>query len=236
VSNSNFHNNSVPNGIGGAIRSSGPLTISSSALYQLGTIVWCLSATATPTSPTNLFLQQCHQPYRRPYNGGSMTLTRVPSRTTQPLKKHRASIRRQQLVVKNSNIFSNVGTGRGGGIFSAGTLVVSDTTFSSNSVANGGGIYNEFGYTVTIASSTFYANSASATAVAYNSGTQPSPTRPLPQILLMLPAAASTTWECYAHPCHVVGQQRVMLAEAFAECRDGRSEHHHRQLHRNTCF
>ena len=53
------------------------------------------------------------------------------------------------------------GTGSGGGIYNAGNLTVTDSTFSGNSADYGGGIFLRSG-TVTVTNSTFSGNSASS--------------------------------------------------------------------------
>ncbi|NOT55931.1 MAG: hypothetical protein HOP18_15135 [Deltaproteobacteria bacterium] len=67
------------------------------------------------------------------------------------------------VTVSNSTFSGNSATFEGGGIFNgpAGTVAVSNSTFSGNSAdSDGGGIFNSFG-TVTVSNSTFSGNSAS---------------------------------------------------------------------------
>ena len=64
------------------------------------------------------------------------------------------------LTVTNSTFSSNSVNVQGGGIFNGGTLTVTNSTFSGNSAANGGGICNDAGRTVTVANSTLSGNSA----------------------------------------------------------------------------
>jgi CSLREA domain-containing protein len=76
------------------------------------------------------------------------------------------------LTVTNST-FSNNSAANGGGIFNAGTLIVTDSTFSGNSAtSDGGGITNGSNSTATVTNSTFSGNSANAGGgIENNSGT-----------------------------------------------------------------
>ena len=65
------------------------------------------------------------------------------------------------LTVTNST-FSGNGARAGGGIYNAGTLTVANSTFSGNSATSGGGILNIAGAAVTITNSTISGNSAAA--------------------------------------------------------------------------
>ncbi len=70
------------------------------------------------------------------------------------------------LTVSNCTILGNSGTSsvnnEGGGITNFGTLTVSSTSLSGNSAANGGGIFNGDGNTLTVTNSTFSGNSVTA--------------------------------------------------------------------------
>ncbi|HZD49884.1 MAG TPA: right-handed parallel beta-helix repeat-containing protein, partial [Silvibacterium sp.] len=70
------------------------------------------------------------------------------------------------LTVSNCTISGNSGTGsvnnEGGGVTNFGTMAVSGSTFSGNTAANGGGIFNGDGNTLTLTNSTFSGNSATA--------------------------------------------------------------------------
>ncbi len=68
-----------------------------------------------------------------------------------------ANLTLQNLTIANGNT-----SGSGGGIFSAGTLNVTNSTFFNNSAAGGGGIFNNFNGTLTVTDSTFSNNSASS--------------------------------------------------------------------------
>ncbi len=68
-----------------------------------------------------------------------------------------ANLTLQNLTITNGNT-----SGSGGGIFSAGTLNVTNSTFFNNSAAGGGGIFNNFNGTLTVTDSTFSNNSASS--------------------------------------------------------------------------
>jgi len=64
------------------------------------------------------------------------------------------------LSVDKLTIANGYTSGDGGGIRNAGTLTISDSTFSGNSAMNGGGIYNAGGTISIIVNSTFSGNSA----------------------------------------------------------------------------
>jgi predicted outer membrane repeat protein len=64
------------------------------------------------------------------------------------------------LTVANCTLANNSSALRGGGIYNSGDLTVTDSTFSGNSAAHGGAIYNdENGYT-TVTNSTFSSNTS----------------------------------------------------------------------------
>jgi CSLREA domain-containing protein len=66
------------------------------------------------------------------------------------------------LTLRNITIANGSSGGGGGGIFNAGTLTVTNSTFSNNSVgfsSSGGGIFNASGGTLTVTNSTFSNNS-----------------------------------------------------------------------------
>jgi hypothetical protein len=65
------------------------------------------------------------------------------------------------MTLNQMSIISGKAAGNsGGGIYSNGTLTVSNSTLSANSAGDGGGIFNNGG-TLTVSNSTFSANSAS---------------------------------------------------------------------------
>jgi hypothetical protein len=61
------------------------------------------------------------------------------------------------LTVENSTFSGNVASS-GGGIFNDSTLIVENSTFSGNIGADGGGIFNFTGDTLTVSNSTFFGN------------------------------------------------------------------------------
>jgi len=64
------------------------------------------------------------------------------------------------LMLSNSTVSSNSVSGNGGGIYNNGTLTMTNSTLSGNSAGVGGGIYT-YGATVTLSNSTLSGNSAS---------------------------------------------------------------------------
>jgi hypothetical protein len=68
------------------------------------------------------------------------------------------------LVLMDSTVSNNVSTGKGGGVYNAGTLTSANATISGNQAAQGGGIYNEFGSTLTFTNVTVSNNQASSAA------------------------------------------------------------------------
>ena len=75
------------------------------------------------------------------------------------------------LTIINSTLSGNK-AGLGGGVFNSGTLIIINSTFSSNMASEGGGIYNSGGSTLTISNSTFSGNAAPVTGGAsFNLGT-----------------------------------------------------------------
>ena len=81
------------------------------------------------------------------------------------------------LAVSACTLSNNITTGgQGGGIYTAGTLIVSATTLSGNHAFAdfpnyGGGIYNDFGATLTVSGCTLTGNTADAGGGIYNAGT-----------------------------------------------------------------
>ncbi len=73
-------------------------------------------------------------------------------------------LNRGMLEITNSTVNFNLAIYGGGGVFNEGTLAIDNSTFSGNSAGNllaeGGGIYNKFGGTITIIRTTFSENSA----------------------------------------------------------------------------
>ena len=83
-----------------------------------------------------------------------------------------ANLTLRNLTIANGNAIA----GSGGGIYNAGTVTVTNSTFSGNSAGlYGGGIFNQSGGTLTVTNSTFSGNSTSASGSdgggIYNAGT-----------------------------------------------------------------
>lgn len=96
------------------------------------------------------------------YNGGALTLNDVTVSMNQGANG--AGIYNSSsgtLVVMDSTVSKNTSTGKGGGIYNAGTLTSANSTVSGNQAAQGGGIYNEFGSTLTFTNVTVSNNQAS---------------------------------------------------------------------------
>jgi len=70
------------------------------------------------------------------------------------------------LTISNGNV---LGSGNGGGIYTAGTLTLSSAVLSGNSATNGGGIWNQFG-ALTINRSTLSDNSVSHPTISGSGG------------------------------------------------------------------
>ncbi len=64
------------------------------------------------------------------------------------------------LTVANCTLANNSSPTRGGGIYNAGSLTVTGSTFSGNSAAHGGAIYNDSNGYITVTNSTFFNNTA----------------------------------------------------------------------------
>jgi len=63
------------------------------------------------------------------------------------------------LTIADSLIFENHGEGEGGGVFNAGSLTVTNSILDSNSAMDGGGIFNDFNSTLSVADTIFSNNS-----------------------------------------------------------------------------
>ena len=67
-------------------------------------------------------------------------------------------------------MYSNRASGNGGGVLNSGTLTILDSTLAGNVAADGGGVYNATGATLTARRATFNANTATANQSIANSG------------------------------------------------------------------
>ena len=76
------------------------------------------------------------------------------------------------LTVKNSTVSGNSYTGGigGGGIYNKGELTIIDSTVTSNLAEDGGGIFNEYGHTLTVTGSTFSNNGAESSSTLRGEG------------------------------------------------------------------
>ena len=97
------------------------------------------------------------------YNGGTLSLTDTTvsnSKGTTGAGIYNAA--GGTLVLMNSTVSTNISSDKGGGIYNAGTLTAANSTISGNQAVNGGGIYNEFGSTLTFTNVTVSNNQASS--------------------------------------------------------------------------